>query len=116
MRKRASSLRRTDWPTGLARFATSLAPMSSSHRRRAGRDGLHDVVIARAAAEVAFERFADGALVGVRMALHEVDRAHHHARRAEAALERVMLAKRGLHRVQRAVAGDAFDGGDARAF
>src|SRR5581483_8971515 len=95
MRKRASSLRRTGCPTGLARLTASFAPMSALRHRCCGRsNGFHDVVIAGAAAEIALEPFANRALVGVRMALHEIDRAHHHAGRAEAALERVMLAKR----------------------
>ena len=50
------------------------------------------------------------------MALHEVDRAHHHARRAEAALQAVAFLERRLHRMQRAVGrGEAFDRHDRRA-
>ena len=46
----------------------------------------------------------------------QIDRAHHHARRAEAALQAVMVAKSLLHRMQAAVGGgNAFDGDDARA-
>jgi len=46
----------------------------------------------------------------------QVERAHDHARRAEAALEPVVVAERFLHRVQRAVLGQALDGRDAAAF
>ena len=57
-------------------------------------DRLDDVVVAGAAAEIALEPLADlllGEAVG--MLLHEVDGAHHHARRAEAALQGVMFAE-----------------------
>ena len=50
------------------------------------------------------------------MCLHQVDGAHHHAGRAEAALQRMMLAEHRLHRVQRAVGGgQPLDRGDVRA-
>ena len=41
--------------------------------------------------------------------------AHHHARRAETALQAVAFAKRGLHGMQRAVGREPFDGGDVGA-
>ena len=87
------------------------------HQRPRGGDRLDDVVVAGAAAEIAFQALAD-LLLGqaLRMRVHQVDRAHHHARRAEAALQRVMLAEHLLHRVQRAVGrGEALDRGDAAA-
>src|ERR1700760_4211204 len=50
--------------------------------------GLDDVVIAGAAADIAFELGADGSLVELAaMALDDVDRRHDHARRAIAALQ-----------------------------
>ena len=79
--------------------------------------GLDDVVVAGAAADVAFELLAHLAsrwAWGSRPARSH--RAHHHARRAEAALQAVVLLEGLLHRVQRAVGlGQALDGGDARA-
>src|SRR5215475_11441968 len=58
----------------------------------------HNVVIAGAAADIAFELVADGSLVELAaMPMHDVDRRHDHARRAEAALESVIVAKRRLH-------------------
>src|SRR5690606_6126589 len=48
---------------------------------------------------------------GIRLALHQIDRAHDHAGRAEAALQAVVLAERGLHRVQLAVLGQTLDRG-----
>jgi hypothetical protein len=53
--------------------------------------GLDDVVVAGAAADVAFERLADLASWAA-VVLHQVDGAHHHARGAEAALQAVALA------------------------
>ena len=75
-----------------------------------------DVLVARAAAQVAFELFANLCFVGVGMALTQVHRTHHHARGAKAALQTVALLERRLHRVQRAVgSGQPFDGGDLAA-
>src|SRR3546814_20335133 len=78
-------------------FCMTLAP----HGLCPGHHGLDDVVVAGAAADVAFQLVANGILVRVRMALHEVDGTHDHARRAEAALQGMMLAEGFLHRMQR---------------
>src|SRR5262245_42497757 len=87
------------------------------HGLGAGRDGLDDVVVAGAAAEVAFELMANGGIVEVvALAVDHVDRGHDHAWSAIAALQSVMLAERLLHRVERAVGiCKTFDGGDVRA-
>ena len=86
------------------------------HFRRGGLHRLDDIVIAGAAAQIAVEFGADGLLGGVGMVVHQVDGAHHHARGAEAALQAMMLAKRLLHRMQRAIGlGQAFDGDDIGA-
>ena len=76
-----------------------------------------DVLIAGAAAQIAFELFADDVVRQiVSLAMNHVDRGHDHARRAEAALQAMMLAKRFLHRMQRrAVGGQALDGLDLMA-
>src|SRR5256885_134192 len=80
-------------------------------------DAFHDVVIPGAAAQIAFEALAHFLLRGVRMDLREVERVHHHARGAEAALKAVVFLKRRLHRMQGSVGmGDAFDGQDVGAF
>ena len=73
-----------------------------------------DVLIAGAAAQIAFELFADD-VVGEVMALamDQIDRGHDHAGGAEAALQAVMLAEGFLHRMQRrAVGGQPLDGPD----
>src|SRR6266851_4341491 len=89
----------------------SLAPMIlSPHGGGALGHRFDDVLVTRAAAEIAFELGANCFLVGVRMALYQIDRAHHHPRRAEAALQAVAFLERSLHRMLLTVAGEAFDG------
>src|SRR3546814_11574017 len=61
--------------------------------------------------DVAFEPFPDLVLGGVRLLLHQVDRAHHHAGRAEAALQAVMLLERRSHRMQLVAVRQALDRG-----
>src|SRR5690606_20531287 len=69
-----------------------------------------DVVVARAAAEDPFQPAADLLLRRVGVDLQEVRRGHDHARRAEAALQPVLLPEPLLHRVEPAVAGEPLDG------
>src|SRR5206468_3325328 len=77
-----------------------------------------DVVVARAAAEVAFELVPNGAVIEiVALAIDHVEGGHDHTGRAVAALEPVMLAKRLLHGMQRAGGiGQTFDGQNIRPF
>src|SRR5665213_3936651 len=85
------------------------APGGIQHR-------LDDVVIAGAAADIAFQLVADGFLVELAaIAVDDVDRGHDHARRAIAALQSVIVAERGLHRMQLVALREALDGGDAGA-
>ena len=82
----------------------------------AGLDGLDDVVVAGAAADIAFELVAHRLFVELlALALHQIDRRHDHAGRAEAALQAMMLAEGFLHRMKLAVLGEAFDRGDLGA-
>jgi hypothetical protein len=67
-------------------------------------------VIAGAAADIAFQPVANFFLAGVGIAVHQVDRAHHHAWRAKPALQAVIVAKRLLHRMQSVTVGQAFNG------
>ncbi|CAM2147598.1 hypothetical protein PT2222_10227 [Paraburkholderia tropica] len=71
--------------------------------------GLHDVVIARTAAQIAVEVRAHVRFGQARTRVRERHRAHHHAGRAEAALQAVAVAESGLHRMHRAVGGETFD-------
>src|SRR5215469_18209609 len=132
--KRWSSLRRTDAPIPVALMAvlplrryplavdqllrrTRPLAVVMRHGARAGRDSLHDIVVAGAAAEIAFELMADGLIVElVALAVHHVDGGHDHARRAIAALQAVMLAEGLLHGMQRSVGRrEALDGGNIGA-
>src|SRR5579871_766881 len=73
---------------------------AAAHGAGARGDRLDDVVVAGAAADIAFELFADGVLVElVALAAHDVDRGHDHSGRAVAALQAVILAERFLHRM-----------------
>src|SRR5450432_3205784 len=84
------------------------------HRLGARRDRQNDVLVAGAAAEIAFELFADGVIAEiVSFAVDHIDRGHDHAGGAETALQAVMLSERLLHRMQGgAVGGQALDGPD----
>src|SRR5665647_75647 len=87
-----------------------------SHGFRPGVNGLDDVMVARAAADIAFELFTDRLVVEVvALAAHDIDGGHDHAGRAEAALQTVMFAECRLHRMQLGAGGQALDGGDVRA-
>src|SRR5438552_1825125 len=110
---RWSSLRLTDAPTPVSAMAFLLEIGSCSTARRRlvvmqrelfrglphgahiGRAGLHggdDVVVARAAAQVALEPLADGVLVELpALGLGQRHGRHDHAGRAEAALQAVVL-------------------------
>src|SRR3954454_1634853 len=107
---RGSSLRLSAWPTHFSLASTVLMPGPP----RRGPHGLDDVVVARAAAEVAGERLADLLLARVRVLGQQVRPRHDHPRRAVAALEPVVLPERLLERVQAALGAEAFDGGDLR--
>ena len=89
------------------------------HRRRPVEDGGDDVLVAGAAADVAFEPMPHVAFCRRRIAPGEIDGAHHHAGRAEAALQPVVPVESLLHRVERALfaagRGQALDGGDGGA-
>ena len=75
-------------------------------------DGVLDGVVAGAAAEVALE--GAGQVVSARF-VGEARRGHDHAGGAEAALERLRVEERLLHRVQLAVAGEPLERGDLAA-
>src|ERR671916_914136 len=75
-------------------------------------DGLHDVLVARAAAQVPFQAFPDLLLRRVGILLQEADGGHDHARRAVAALQPVRLVESLLHRMPHTVLRNAPDGGD----
>src|SRR3979490_1845131 len=86
----------------LDRRAMTLRAVGVRHRLGARRDRLDDVLVAGAAAEIAFELLADGVVAEVvALAVDDVDRGHDHARGAEAALQAVMFAASLMHWIKR---------------
>ncbi len=75
-------------------------------------DGLHDVVVAGAAAQLPREPVADLLLGGVRVVVEQPAGGEHHPRRAEPALQAVAVHEALLDRIEHAVALHALDGVD----
>src|SRR5690606_31863783 len=104
------------------RHVSPPAPLFRRNPRRSqlGRGRLDrpdDVVITRAAAEIALEILADLLLARVRVVLEQRRRAHHHPRRAVAALEAVMILERLLDHAERSVGiGHSLDRAHLRPF
>src|SRR5215831_12827995 len=117
--KRGSSLRFIEWPMPqiLASVLGVMSPMefSSTHLFGGVLHRLDDVHIAGAAAQVARDRLADLLLARVLVAREERAGGHEHSRRAEAALQTVLLGETLLHRVELASLLQSLDRGDARA-
>src|ERR671913_2372196 len=114
-----SSLRSTPPPTNFSGAWVTLFPPLG--RRVLGQlvrvllnelDGLHDVLVARAATQVPFQALPYLLLRRVRILLQEADGGHDHARRAVAALQTVCLVESLLHRMPHTVLRDAPYGGD----
>src|SRR5690606_40198242 len=78
-------------------------------------DGLVDLRVSRATAEVAGECFTDLLTVGQRVAEQEPVSGHQNAGRAEPALRGAAVGEGGLERVRLPRPGEAFDGGDLAA-
>src|ERR671911_66369 len=109
-----SSLRSTPPPTNFSgAWVTLFPPLGRRVPSQLVRvllnelDGLHDVLVARAAAQVPFQAFPYLLLRRVRVLLQEADGGHDHAWRAVAALETVRLVKRLLHGMPHTVLRDA---------
>src|SRR3989440_2617338 len=90
----------------------SRLPGLSAELGRRPQHGFDDVLVAGAAAQVAGQRPADVLLGGVGVLLEQRLGRHHHARRAEPALQPVLLPEAFLQRVQLAGGGQALDGAD----
>ncbi|CAH1667711.1 hypothetical protein CHELA20_51925 [Hyphomicrobiales bacterium] len=94
-----------------ALFGGVLHRRGTFHGFGTGGDRLDDVVVARTAADIAFELLADGLLIQVMAAAgDDIDRRHDHAGRAEPALQAMVLAESLLHGMQRSVSGKPLDG------
>src|SRR3954451_20728905 len=81
----------------------------AGHFLRGVLDRLDDVLVAGAAAEVALDAAPDLLLARRGIVLEEIDASHDHARRAEAALEPVLLPEAALDRVQLAILRQPLD-------
>src|SRR5260370_21716954 len=79
---------------------------------RGGQRGPDDVVVAGTPAQVAFQARPHLFLGGLRVLLEQRHDGHHHARRAEPALQPVLLVARALHGVHLAVPGEPLNRGD----
>src|SRR6266851_8834386 len=87
--RRGSSLRRMLLPTRVSVLVMVVAMIAllRSGFRRASLHRIHNVLIAGAAAQIAFEAVADLFLGGLRIALQQLVRGHDHARCTETALQ-----------------------------
>src|SRR5690242_3072753 len=114
---RRSSLRGMLWPchgfgaAGASVSTRSGVATSVMAHLLAGRglDRVDDVPVARAAADVALEALADLLVARPRVRLEQRRRSDEHARRAVAALQRVVVAERLLQRRQLVAVGEALD-------
>src|SRR5882672_12275044 len=113
--KRGSSLRFIEWPIPqicALVFGSMGSLLSLAQLRGCVLDGLDDVHVPGAAAQVAGDRLADVLLAGLLGARKERAAGHQHARRAVAALQAVLLPEAFLDGVQLAVALESLDGRD----
>src|SRR5690349_16904326 len=111
---RGSSRRRMRLPTRVSVLVMVVAMLVSSGSCLGcrGFDRVDDVLVAGATAEIAFEAVPDFLFSRVRIPFEQLSRGHDHAGRAEAALQAVLIPERLLDRMQVAVGGQAFDGGE----
>ena len=82
---------------------------TGAHHLARGLYGAHDVGVTGTPAQIAFETLADLVLGRARVALQQRRRRHEEARRAETALQSVLVPERFLQRREFAVAGQALD-------
>ena len=75
-----------------------------------GAHGLDDVLIAGAAAQIRRQHVEQIVVADIRLALEHADRQHQEARRAEAALQAVVIHEGLLHRMQFVAVGQTLDG------
>ena len=100
-------------PTMLARSAVTFTLPAHFVGRRAHR--LDDVLVAGAAAEIGREHVEQVLVADVGLALEHAGREHQEARRAEAALQPVMLDEGALQRMQLVALREPLDGADRLA-
>src|SRR6266568_3798150 len=110
--KRGSSLRRIEWPIPATSGVVLGGIGRLLHAAGGVLDRLDDVDVAGAAAQVPRDGLADLELARRRVPGQQRRRGHHHARRAEAALQAVLLPEAELDRVELALLLQALDGGE----
>ena len=89
---------------------------SGSHFLGALFHSANNILVARAAADIALEQVTYFTLGGLGMLTTEVDRTHHHPRRAETALQPVTVFEGLLHGMQGSVVcSQTLDGVNLRA-
>src|SRR5688500_2506841 len=108
--RRSSSTRLTRAPSPPTEISSTAT--SGLHLPSRPLDGVDDVLVAGAAAEVSRDGPPDVVLGGVGGVLQQGRRRQHHARSAEPALEAVLLREPFLDGVQLARPAQAFDGGE----
>src|SRR5262245_32876140 len=96
-----ASWRTIGWPTTRRPSRVATASVMRADVRL---DGVDDLGVSRAAAEIALQRGANGLAIRTRLACEEGERREQHARRAEAALHRAVADERLLQRMQAAIA------------
>src|SRR5437867_8883706 len=82
---------------------------SGFHSRRGFSNRGDDVLVTGAATERAFDAMTHVGFARVGIAIDQIVGGHDHARRAEAALQTVLIPERLLHGMQLAVRGQTFD-------
>src|SRR5262245_15763189 len=98
--RRGSSRRLIRVPTVFGTIGMTSRCLSGARLRGGAPDRVHDVLVARAAAEVALEPVTDLRIGRVRVPLDQLTCGEDHARRAVAALEPVLFPEADLHRVE----------------
>src|SRR5688572_11027621 len=76
--------------------------------------GIHNMLIAGAAAKIAVDSVPDFLFGGYRVVVKQLFAGHHHAGRAESALQSMLIPKGFLNWMEVAVCCKAFDGCDLR--
>src|SRR5437879_9895603 len=116
MRQRRRSA--SPWEPGLpcgSSWMRSAADRDRLHLLGCGFDGQNDVLVSRAAAQVADDAMADLRVCGTRSLAQQLDRADDHAGRAEPTLQPMLFPECLLHWVQPVVGSETFDSHDSGA-
>src|ERR1700736_266559 len=103
--RRGSSRRLMRWPVSFSVLVMVGVAMLNSCLRSGDLDGVDDVLIPRATADVAVDAVTDLIVGWMGIALHYLFGGHDHARSTEAALGCVLTPEGVLHGIEAAVFG-----------